>query len=383
MRVLFVNDTATRTGNAGCQLTSRTFHALLDPLFRQRDSLPWGFSQRLDAGSPQSWRQFRSGAWLAEPVLRALVTVEYGPDAIARSQSADLVLFQPEGTISDGDSALRILRFLSLPLWAALYGAAPVVVANGTFPLLRDERAALIRLLLQNADLALMRDRMSAQHWGVECAPDSAVFWDGAPPLPNPEWLLITTSAEDSVKTDLALGQAGIAAARHLGLRPLVLTKGWQRLQPLAAQIAELGGEIATTTALDQVDARIADCRLHVGGRYHMALLCATKGIPSALIRSNTHKNLWLAQDIPGIRLGGTPQALTDLAIALADHPPQPMRMQIRQLQDQTLQKLRALPRTRQSRHAGAEIPAATLQQLRRQTRLQHWKQRIRALRLG
>lgn len=325
-----------------------------------------------------------AGRWLAEPVLRGLAAAEYGHDAIEQSQKADLIVFQPEGTVSDNETALRILRLLSLPLWAAVHGRAPVAVANGTFPLFDDHRAALIRILLDHADLTAMRDRISARHWGVGCAPDSAVLWRGVPREAVPQWLLITTAAECPLETDLAIGRAGLAAARTLGLRPLVLGKGWQNLSPLRPDIEALGGEILETTLLDEVDRRIAGCRLHLGGRYHMALLCATKGIPSALIRTNTHKNLWLAEEFSGIGMASRPEDLAAMAARVANCPPDDILADILRLGHETTAALSPLRHLeRRNRPASATLPDDLLRHLARQARADRWRQRLRSLRPG
>lgn len=384
MLVLLLNDTAARSRNPGCQLTSRTFHRQLDLPDAARKSLEWGFARRLRLDDRKLWKELLAGHWLAEPVLRHLAAVEYGPEAIQDCLNADLIVFQPEGTVSDNENALRILRFLSLPLWVALHGKAPVAVANGTFPLLEDHRAALIRILLDHADLALMRDRVSARHWGAGCAPDSAVLWQGAGREAAPQWLLITTAAECPVETDLAIGRAGLAAARRLGLRPLILGKAWQNLVPLRPEIESLGGEILESTLLDEVDQRIAGCRLHLGGRYHMALLCATKGIPSALIRTNTHKNLWLAEEFSGIRMASTPKDLAATAETLGDCPPEGILADVARLGQEATVALSALRHLeRGTRPSFPTLSDDLLRHLNHQARADRWRQRLRSLRIG
>ena len=382
MRIILINDTAARSANPGCQLTSRTFRAFLDRLGKVTESIEWGFSRRMPAVDRRTWHDLLAGRWLDEPVLRNLAQIEYGPDAAERCRRADLIVFQPEGTVSDNENALRIMRFLSLPLWAALYAQAPVIVANGTFPLLSDHRAGAIRALLSCATLTVMRDRISAQHWNVPCAPDSAVLWQGIPRKHDPQWLLVTTAAEANIRIDLAIGQAALSAAQALRLRPLILGKAWQHLLPLEDRIKALGGEILTSTELDHVDPRIADCRLHIGGRYHMALLCATKGIPSALIPTNTHKNIWLEQEIIGIALSQEPHGLAAAAAQLMAVPQAQILADTARLRDETVTELSAMRATaRREHHDPLVLPEDLLRALKREARVQLWKQRLRRLR--
>jgi len=380
VRVLFVNDTGARLGNPGCQLTSRTLTQVLGDAGLATDPLPWKFARHAGPGSRALWRSLGQGQFLHEPTLRELAGLEYGPQAVAMAQASDLILFQPEGTISDHHPLLRIARLLSLPLWAALHGRVPVVVANGTFPLLSDHRAEPIALLMQHADRVMLRDAIAARHWQVDHVPDSAVLWDGAPRTDG-TGLLITTAAEGDAATDLAIGRAGVAVAAALGLRPLVLTKGWKRLLPLQDKIAGLGGEILRATDLDAADRVIATCRLHLGGRYHMALLCATKGIPSALVRSNTHKNLWLAEEFDGIRLAPDPAGLSEVAMQAVRVDPARMLADLARLRAQTRQGYATLAATADLQRVprpAQPLSASALSHLRREALRDRWAGLVR-----
>lgn len=380
MRVLFVNDTGARGGNPGCQLTSRTLEGLLSAQDARHTSLPWRFGQRLNPRSKAVWAGLANGRILEEPLLRELAETEYGDGATRAATDTDMVLFQPEGTISDAHDALRILRLLSLPLWAALHGRVPVVVANGTFPLFDDHRAALIRLLLHHADRRMLRDRIAARHWQTDCAPDSAVLWQGMPQRPDADGVLITTAAEGSTEGDLAICRAALDYARATGLRPLVLTKGWQRLLPIRAEVEALGGSIAQTTDLDATDDAISDCRMHIGGRYHMALLCATKGIPSALVRSNTHKNLWLDEEFSGIGVAAETAGLPALAKQLAAAGGVAMLADVARLGTETRAAYAALPPERDAPIQLPTLPPDTLAYLRAEARRDRWRGFLRSL---
>lgn len=380
-RVLLVNDTDGRE-NLGCQLTSRTFSSVLRR--QQFDVVParWRFAKRLDAAEPTLWSGFTAERLLSEPTLRMLSIAEYGDEAFAAARAVDLVVFQPEGTISDDHSSLRILRNLSLALWCALHGDVPLVVANGTFPLFSDERALLVRLLLGAADLAVLRDRLSAQHYGVPCAPDSAVLWDGVPVREDADRLLLTTAAECPPSVDRAIGEAALRIVAATGLRPLVLTKAWQRFEPLRERLEAVGGTFETHDDLDRADRSFSDCRLHVGGRYHMALLCATKGIPSALVRSNTHKNLWLGAEFSGIEVADSPAALVEAAARLPTRVPHgPLRSDVARCRQELLAALGDLADVRRSRRQPAALPDRLVARLRAEARQDRWRGMVRRFR--
>lgn len=393
MQILLANDTGNRA-NLGCQLTSRTLAKSLLDAFASGESAPtlrsapWGFAPHLQLRERASRNAFSTGrGLLSEPVLRDIAVGEYGEEALEAARSADVVAFQPEGTISDDHGALRILRNLSLPLWVALHGERPLVVTNGTFPLFKDLRADLIHLLLERAAYAALRDRISAAHWGVPFAPDTAVLWprrpEGATTLRD--HLLLTTGAEVEAARDLAIGRAALEVCRRSGLRPLVLTKGWKRFASFRSEVEALGGTFLEQVTLDQADAWLDRCRLHMGGRYHMALMCATKGVPSALVRTNTHKNLWLAQDFSGIDLAPDEAGLATLGEAMLARPVPDDKLladveRHRALQQQEMERLSRAVSAPPS-HGSLPDPApALLAALRREARADlrpAWLQRL------
>ncbi|MGP3696872.1 polysaccharide pyruvyl transferase family protein [Rhodobacter sp. NSM] len=329
MRLLVVNDTDGRR-NPGCRLTSRTLKRSVEDTFPEAEIIPvpWGFGRRLRLGTWRNWLSaLRPSDLMGARFLRALAAAEYGHEAVAHVDEGACVIFQPEGTISDNHRALRILRNLSLPLYAMFHARVPVAVTNGTFPLFRDERSEPIRWLLEGAAHASLRDRPSAEFWKVGFAPDTAVLWDGEPQAPDADGLLMTTGAEVTPERDLAAARAALDLCRETGLRPMVVTKGWERFLPVQEEVEALGGTFCQDVRLADADLLLARCRAHVGGRYHMALMCATKGIPSALVRTNTHKNRWLAEEFHGLSLADGEAGLTDAGrrILQEARPSQPL----------------------------------------------------------
>lgn len=304
--VTLLNDTASRA-NPGCQLTSQTLRTVLERSLEVQGwrldlrPHPWRFAKRIDTSDQTLRRLLVSGHAFSEEALRRLCMVEYGQAAIADAVASDFVIFQPEGTVSDEDSMLKLLRLFSLPLYAANFLNKPLLVINGTFPLLTDERAHLINWLRKSSAAFVLRDRMSADHWNGDFMPDTALSWQGHRAQTG-DFILITTGAEVADGVDKMLLNKALDVCRSTGLKPLVATKDWKRFLFAERQVKRLGGEFHRDIDLESMDRILTKCRLHVGGRYHMAILAATKGVPSVLIRTNTHKNEWLAREFEGIR---------------------------------------------------------------------------------
>jgi hypothetical protein len=130
--------------------------------------------------------------------------------------------------------------------------------------------------------------------------PDTALTCSGSR-ANSDEFILITTGAEVSQEIDRQLLLSALEVCRRSGAKPLIATKGWKRFKFAEAKVKELHGEFHMDVDLETMDNLLMKCRLHIGGRYHMAILAATKGVPSVLIRTNTHKNEWLAQEFEGV----------------------------------------------------------------------------------
>lgn len=311
MRLAFVNDTDGRE-NIGCRLTSGCAKALLDEqaealgISLDLVSCPWLFRKAPVPFLPAfSLSILMGNSPLGRQSLLELCLLEYGSEAVAIVETADAVVYQPEGSISDNHSSLRVLRQLSLPLYASLHLNKPLGVFNGTFPLFKDKRRSLIETFIGQAVSASLRDRLSAEYYSCGFAPDAAIFWKGAVAADNlkRDHVLITTAAHTTLDRDRELAAAALDFCEKQKLKPLVLTKAWERLIGFQSQVEALGGTFCKYATLAEADTLLSRCRLHIGGRYHMALFCLTKGIPSWLVLSNTHKNLWLAREFPGITI--------------------------------------------------------------------------------
>lgn len=320
LKILLINDTDSRE-NIGCRLTSRMLKKNISDSFARHGfnvnivPAPWRFGKSVGASMTlrlligDSQRPSING-------LRALAKREYGNTIVKELDSYDFFFFQPEGTINDWDHSLRIIRFLSLPLLCASANLAPLTVINGTFPLFNDSRFGLITSLLKDAHLKSARDRLSSFHYGIDFIPDAACSWIGKKqirPFAERKYILITTSAKLTKAENIKLAQLAIYHGKQRGLRPLVLTKQWQDLISIRDDILSLGGSFRYYEELSDAAEMLSQCRLHIGGRYHMAILSACVDVPSILVGSNSDKNTWLANECSGIYLSNDTHNLQDL----------------------------------------------------------------------
>lgn len=333
MKVVLLNDTDGRE-NIGCRLTSASLKEQITtrlPADSQPIELtpfPWHFGKGrktnrvwmsgvslLAYGDP-SLREKRFVTWLTE-----LARQEYGDAATEATFAADLVVFHPEGSISNNHGTVRILNLLSLPMLACLRGI-PTFTINGTFPLYpsSDRRYQIIQHFLNACRFVALRDRITAEHYGVTYMPDAAIMHrisTALPPNHERPYILITTGASLSKRTNLAMAQTAIRFADEHGLKPLILTKKHKDLKSLNRCIRARGGNVIDQASLTEAEAWLAQCALHIGGRYHMALFGLLLGVPSVLMLTNTHKNKWLAEDFAGISMADDVSDITPTAATL------------------------------------------------------------------
>ncbi|MDF1530432.1 MAG: hypothetical protein P1R74_15035, partial [Sedimenticola sp.] len=122
MLILLINDTDGRE-NIGCRLTSHELKQNITDKLRDEGvhahimPAPWLFKKTLNIRLALRLAASPKGR-LSHGLLEALVRCEYGSAALESLALADCVVFQPEGTVNDNDDAVRILRILSLPLYA-------------------------------------------------------------------------------------------------------------------------------------------------------------------------------------------------------------------------------------------------------------------------
>ena len=331
MNVVLLNDTDGRE-NIGCRLTSSALKEQIraglcpDAPSIRLASFPWFFGKgrktnrvwmsglsRIGCGKAAA-NQSHFIEWLTR-----LAEQEHGAEAVKTTLTADVVIFHPEGSISNYHDTVRIMNLLSLPLLACVRGI-PTFTMNGTFPLYptHDRRYQLIESFLQACRFVALRDRITAEHYGATFMPDSAIMHAlNAPTAPDGDrpYVLITTGANLSKQANIAMARAAIRFCDAHQLKPLVLTKKHKDLASLKADIQERGGHFVEQASLAEAEHWLTQCALHIGGRYHMALFGLLLGVPSVLTLTNTHKNRWLAEEFSGIALADSVEDINPAAM--------------------------------------------------------------------
>jgi hypothetical protein len=304
-RIALFNDTDRRP-NIGCRLTSQSFKATIREAFPGSSVTSSGFRFSAFAAAPPAD---------SDPVsrLEALVAIGYGDRAVESIRVADLVILQPEGSL-DADVPLRgLLTFFSPILLASLHGK-PTSVLNGTIPAYDEPAQTLLGQILETADVVAARDRLSADAHAIRFLPDAGLLHEPRPSTAKRDGCLITTGARNSDEQDVFIGERALEICREFKLRPVVLSRSSRHFTKFKPEIKRLGGTFAETASLDVAAETVSACRLHVGGRYHMAILALLCGVPSLLFDVKTGKNKWLAQYSPLIHLVTPGDALSEPA---------------------------------------------------------------------
>ncbi len=333
MNIVLLNDTDGRE-NIGCRLTSSTLKEQIrtglcpDAQSVQLAAFPWLFGKGRRTSrvwmSGMSWigtakasaNQARCVDWMTQ-----LAEQEHGVEAVKATLAADLVVFHPEGSISNYHDTVRIMNLLSLPILACVKGI-PTFTMNGTFPLYpaHDRSFQLIQTFLHACRFVALRDRITADHYGVTFMPDSAIMHALTTPIPPADdrpYVLITTGANLSKRANIDMARAAIRFCEAHQLKPLVLTKKHKDLKSIKTDVLARGGHFVEHASLAEAEQWLAQCALHIGGRYHMALFGLLLDVPSVLILTNTHKNRWLAEEFSGIALADSVDLINQAATRL------------------------------------------------------------------
>ncbi|WEX75225.1 polysaccharide pyruvyl transferase family protein [Sinorhizobium numidicum] len=114
---------------------------------------------------------------------------------------------------------------------------------------------------------------------------------------------LITTGARNNAEEDVHTLKAALSACDKFSLRPVILTHAVERFNNYEAEIITRGGIFAETASIERAAETISRCRLHIGGRYHMAIFTILCNVPSLLFDVKTHKNQWLERYSPLVKL--------------------------------------------------------------------------------
>lgn len=322
MRVALFNDTDCRP-NIGCRLTSQSLKTAVEGAFPGCSIVSDGFRFKAYRSDPSAKPQMEKLQLQQE--LQQLVKVGYGANAIDHLTNAQLVVLQPEGSLDDDVSLHGVMTFCAPILLAALSGKR-TIIANGTIPLYKDERAKLLSKVFEIADTAVARDQLSAEAYDIPFVPDAAMLFEPERFDGGRDGCLITTGARNSEAQDRNICAKALEICRKLGLRPVVLSRASGRFAAFRDEIAGMGGTFAETASLKLAAETVSRCRLHVGARYHMAILALSCGVPSLLFNVKTSKNQWLGQFSPLVKLVGIDDPLVGYACEMSakagDYPP-------------------------------------------------------------
>jgi hypothetical protein len=291
-RIALFNDTDGRT-NIGCRLTSQSFKSAIETAFPNASIDSAGFRFRSYRTTEKT--SIQDGAAEVREELERLVTAGYGPQSLDNLLGAQLIVLQPEGSIDDDVNLQGLLTFFSPVLLAALLGK-PTAILNGTIPGYGGARRAFLRSVFALVDVAAARDRISAENYSIRFLPDAALLFAPPPYTGERDACLITTGARNTEEQDRLICTKALEICREFQLRPVVLTRASARFAEFRPQIEALNGIFAETASLYEASRTVSRCRLHVGARYHMAILSLVCGVPSVLFDVKTRKNEWLTQ---------------------------------------------------------------------------------------
>ncbi|WEX75209.1 polysaccharide pyruvyl transferase family protein [Sinorhizobium numidicum] len=289
IKIALFNDTDFRV-NIGCRLTSQGLKNQILNAFPGAGITSLGFNFvafREEFPTSLTLERYE----LSDVMSR--LSVAYGNDAIEQIRAADFVILQPEGSLDHRTTAEGLATFFT-PVLAAMKLGKPLAVLNGTIPIYDGERAAYLRRLFRDLGHVAARDQISAEYYGIEFLADAAFLRISPALVAERDGCLITTGARNNAEEDVHILKAALSACDRLNLRPVVLTHAVERFNDHEAEIIARGGIFAETASIERAAETISQCRLHIGGRYHMAIFSILCNIPSLLFDVKTHKNEWL-----------------------------------------------------------------------------------------
>ncbi|MCZ4090781.1 polysaccharide pyruvyl transferase family protein [Sinorhizobium psoraleae] len=312
IKIALFNDTDFRV-NIGCRLTSQGLKQQILDAFPEAEIMSIGFNF---AAFRQEFPKntFSEGNELSDTESR--LSAAYGKDAIDHITAADFVILQPEGSLDHRTTAEGLATFFTPVLTARKLGK-PFAVLNGTIPIYDGERSDYLRRLFRELGNVAARDEISAEYYGIEFLADAAFLRIAPAPWSERDGCLITTGARNKADEDVWILKAALRACQALKLRPIVLTHAVERFNAYEAEIIARGGVFAETASIERAAETISKCRLHIGGRYHMAIFGLLCNVPSLLFDVKTHKNQWLEQYSPLIKLVHPQTDLNAAAVTL------------------------------------------------------------------
>lgn len=299
IKIALFNDTDFRL-NIGCRLTSQGLKQQILDAFPDAEitSIGFNFSAfRREFPKPAS----AEGYGLSD--IETRLSAAYGEDAVDHIAAADFVILQPEGSLDHRTTAEGLATFFTPILTARTLGK-PFAILNGTIPIYEGERSDYLKGLFRElGHVVAARDEISAEHYGIEFLVDAAFLRISPAPVAERDGCLITTGARNNAEEDVEILKAALKVCEALKLRPVVLTHAVERFSLYESEIIGRGGIFAETASIEYAAETISKCRLHIGGRYHMAIFSILCNVPSLLFDVQTHKNQWLERYSPLITL--------------------------------------------------------------------------------
>jgi hypothetical protein len=314
MIIPLINDTEGRE-NIGCNLTSKTLKKKIKEEFIKFKinveirSCPYLFNNK-SKEIKVWWNNQLKNRSLKDFIidddfysnLYSLALLEYGKESIDNCVNQDIIFFQPEGTLTIKFSLERIIGFFSLPLYLKSIGKK-IVMINGTIPLYHDDRKDLIEKIIDNFDFKYARDQITSDFYKINFMPDSAFAFYHQKTNSTKSGILITTGAGNKKFEDKAILNLALLNCNKYSLKPIVITKNTKSFIDYKDIILEKDGIFLESESLETIAELIDSCVLHIGGRYHMAIFCLTRSVPSLLYDIPSHKNRWLSENFENIKL--------------------------------------------------------------------------------
>lgn len=248
--------------------------------------------------------------------LEELALQRYGRYA-AKTKTADLVIFQAEGTMA-GTDFLRGARLLLLPFVAKHAWKKSVLALNQTIYSCDEAFTPVMAAAYNSFDLTAVRENMSfdaAQKAGiheVSHIPDAAFLVRPRPllqKLPVDRYFAVTGTAWFDAPAENETHEKIFATADHLkqrtGLTPLVTVSTGPdgTLIKLARKYWGEDGfaSIPPNAPYTAAAHALQQCRFVLSGRYHMTIMALATGTPAIQLPGNSYKNEGLSAMLGGI----------------------------------------------------------------------------------
>jgi len=324
--VVILNFTGLR-GNWGCQATSFELLKFLAGVFPDGENLHFDFVPLLATTKAdveydgQLDRVYDSFEAVAEngdasslDYLTEIATQRYSK-WLPALMSADLVVFQAEGSMGMGEDFAKGPRLMLLPFVAKHAWYKPVVALNQSFYSQNQQVLKNAATTFKSLDFCAFRESLSlafAKENGVDNAcliPDLAFMarsWDAdiQPREKNPNTFAVTgTALKDPNRYRVIVDQT-MKIAKQTGLRPMVAVSRDYQLTLSSYLEMRKNNPMRIPRSANYVDVtkRFSQTAFLLGGRYHMAILASAGLTPCIMYQGNTFKNEGLSHLLGGTR---------------------------------------------------------------------------------